>query len=718
MPRVSLQVKGLSCTGCIDRLRAVLMPSHCQELQLDLLTGKGTAVLEDVFQTKESLFSKITDLGYTVLHDELEAKEKAVFDDSLHFWFTLPMCLEIVASELFSSWFLPHDSQYASIAFIVNLAMLSSIIFVNRRMLGWRGMSLLLSLNTAIGLLSKPFSHVYDLSGVAVMWTSQCLAAKWKQWAKREALAYISGLQSIQIEPMEEAKGQILELLGGQVCPVDGTILDWSMDELYVDTRILTGEPEPRLLRPGEEILAGFTVLNANKQAGGKVQVKVSGKDTQIGQLITALTKFPTEDQETLTNQMAQWFVPFILACGAITLIAHVIFLGSSVHQAIMFAMGVMSVACPCTLALAVPMVNAVGRSLAAKEHGILFLRSPRNIPINSNGGVLVVFDKTGTLTVGKPTVIQHCMNQSALYDEKYLAAAIVTLERQMDHPVSRALIKHFEPLSTDNNGLQLAVENYTKLDRGIQGIIKGRLITIEQSWDAIKVSVDSEEQCRVWLAGDHVRPEAVRLIHWLKANNYATALMSGDAAKNCEQIAREVGIDTVYGHCTPARKSGLVKLLKTQYSFVMFVGDGVNDALAMAEADLGIAMPGCPDLVGLSAGVALLDQRKQLLEGVKETIRLSQHITTWQSRALVTCCLYNTLAVPVASGLFPVSLPHVLCAPLMALSTVSVCGCALLTGLFYKKQPMAMARPKTKRPKGSAFKSTGYVAIGPFEMV
>jgi len=484
--------------------------------------------------------------------------------------------------------------------------------------------------------------------------------------------------------------GFVLRVKPGAKVPVDGVVLE---GEGFVDESMLSGEAAPVAKRAGERVIGAtlntsgsFTML-AEKVGGETVLAR-------IVELVASAQRSRAPIQQ-LADRVASWFVPLVIACAAVAFGAWGM---SGVEHAtargFVAAVSVLIIACPCALGLATPMSIIVATSRAARE-GVLF-RDAEALQRLERVDVLCV-DKTGTLTEGRPVLVS--IELAGARGESDVLALAAAVERHSEHPLSRAVVvaatERGLPIGSANNFVNVA-------GRGIRGEVDGARVALGNAEWLTSLGVDTssgaaraEELSRagrtvVFVAigaevaaflciEDPVKPSTRAALAELRAQGVDAHMLTGDRRATAEAIARELGIARVEAGATPQRKAELVRELQRAGRKVAMAGDGINDAPALAVADVGIAMGTGTDVAMESAGVTLL---KGDLGGIVRARRLSQATMRNIRQNLFFAFIYNAAGIPIVAGVlyptFGLLLSPIIAGAAMALSSVSVVGNAL----------------------------------------
>jgi Cu+-exporting ATPase len=482
--------------------------------------------------------------------------------------------------------------------------------------------------------------------------------------------------------PVEEvAVGDRLLIKPGERVPVDAEVLEGTS---AVDEAMLTGEPMPVRKAAGEEVIGG----TVNQTGALTVRATKVGADTVLAQIVRMVeeaqgSKAPVQK---LADRVAGVFVPSVMVVAGLTVVAWLA-TGHAFEAAILAAVAVLVIACPCALGLATPTAVTVGTGRGA-QLGLLF-RDAESLELM--GGVTVVaFDKTGTLTKGAPAVVAYAPAPGV--SEEELATYAAAAEQLSEHPLAAAIVTAAKnrglalPEATDfdsatGRGVAATAEGARVLVGSIRFLnendvaldgLEGRLAEMEaQGITAVAAARDGELLGLIGIA-DELKTEAAGTIAALEAAGLRTLMLTGDNEATAAAIAGEVSISEVRARLLPADKLDVLKELKLKGEIVAMVGDGINDAPALAAADVGVALGTGTDIALEAADVALMSGD---LAGVPRAYRLSRRTLRNIKQNLFFAFFYNTAAIPLAAlGL----LNPMIAAGAMALSSVSVVANAL----------------------------------------
>ena len=484
--------------------------------------------------------------------------------------------------------------------------------------------------------------------------------------------------------PLDQVQvGDIIQVKPGQKVPVDGVI---TSGKTTLDESMITGESIPVSKKVGDDVV-GSTI-----NGDGAIQFRATkvGKNTMLSQIVEMVKKAQTSHAliQNLTDKISGFFVPTVLIIAIATFVIWYSFLGATLVQAMLFAVAVIVIACPCALGLATPTALMVGTGRAAKM-GVLIKDGQALEEINDVKAV--VFDKTGTITVGKPTVTDIIGNQ----DQVLRVAA--SLEASSEHPLAKAVMnaakeKQVEPQTVtdfavvEGKGVQAVIDGQQAFvgndkllaDYQISTGMKRRMAALQDEAKTVVLVGLAKQIISLIAIQDAPKPSSAQAIADLKARGLKTVMLTGDNERVANAIAKEVGIDQVIANVLPNEKAEHVKALE-QNGKVAFVGDGINDAPALTTANVGIAMGSGTDIAIESGSIVLVQND---LRGVVKAIDISKKTFSRIKLNLFWALIYNVIGVPIAAGVFVgfgLQLSPEFAALAMAFSSVSVVTSSLL---------------------------------------
>jgi Cu2+-exporting ATPase len=464
----------------------------------------------------------------------------------------------------------------------------------------------------------------------------------------------------VEIPTAEVVVGDLLLIRPGAKVPVDAEVIEGSSQ---VDESAVTGESVPVHKGPGD----GVTGATINKQGTLRARATAIGSDTALAQIVALVQQAQNSKApgQRLADRAAFWLVLVALSAGVVTFLIWWGIVGRDVEQSLLFAIAVIVITCPDALGLATPTAIMVGSSLGAKR-GILFkhaLALERAAQVDT-----VVFDKTGTLTRGEPEVVAVVVAGGRSEDE--LLAIVASVERESEHPIAAAIVnaaserglalsapKSFEAVPGHGvlatiDGHRVAIGNHRLIERAGASADGLGARAVELSGDGrtvVEVALDDELAGLIAIA-DAPRDTSAAAVGALREMGARAIMLSGDSQNTAHRIAAQVGIDAVIAEVLPADKAAKIKALQARGRKVAMVGDGVNDAPALAQADVGIAIGTGTDVAVETADIVLM--RSDPLD-VATAITISRGTLRKMHQNLGWAVGYNSLAIPIAAGMF-----------------------------------------------------------------
>lgn len=713
---LELAIDGMTCASCVGRVeRALLKVPGVRSAAVNLASERAHV---EVLGTPDpaALIQAVGAAGY---HATASSERRPAADAERRLqrerWAVIaglllaaPLVLPMFGELFGQHWMLPAWIQFllaTPVQFVLGARFYVA---------GWKAvragagnMDLLVAIGTSAGYGLSLYQwwatpagqmpHLY-FEASAVVIALVLLGKYLESRAKRQTSAAIRALEALRpdratrvIDGREEdvdiaalRLDDLVLVKPGERFPVDGEVVE---GESQADEALISGESLPVNKAPGDRITGGAI----NGEGRLLVRTTALGGETVLARIIRLVedaqaAKAPIQK---LVDKVSQVFVPAVLVIAVFTLIGWLL-AGAPAEVALINAVAVLVIACPCALGLATPAAIMAGTGVAAR-HGIL-IKDAEALEV-AHAVTAVAFDKTGTLTSGKPQIIHlHAVDG----DEAQILRLAGALQRGSEHPLARAVLERCEAdgvavpdvqksqalsgrgIAGTLDGRQLALGNRRMLDEF--GLQPGELLDTAQCWEAegrtLSWLVESAPQPRVlglFAFGDSLKDGAAAAIAGLAARHIRSHLITGDNRGSARVVAEALHIDDVHAEVLPADKAATVAELKKGGAVVAMVGDGINDAPALAAADVGIAMGGGTDVAMHAAGITLMRGDPRLvpaaLEIARRTYRKIQQNLFW-------AFIYNLVGIPLAAFGF---LSPVVAGAAMALSSVSVVSNALL---------------------------------------
>ncbi|MDE2576079.1 MAG: copper-translocating P-type ATPase [Rhodospirillales bacterium] len=707
--QITLDIEGMTCASCVARVeKALTRVPGVAGADVNLATERARVALAAPVAMAD-LLAAVERAGYSaheIMPDVVPATRPASRRESLHLIaaivLTLPLALPMMLAPF---------GRHVALSGWVQLALASLVQFwlgARFYVAGWRAlragagnMDLLVALGTSAAyglslylLLAPPVVMeggmqplYFEASSVVI--TLVLLGKFLEARARRQTASAIAALAALRPEtarvlrdgeereiPIARLRvGDHLAVRPGERIAADGRVIEGSS---AVDESLLTGESMPTEKGQGARVIGGAV----NGQGRLVVEVTATGTQSVLARMIRLVedaqaTKAPIQ---RLVDRVSAIFVPVVLGLAALTLGGWLI-AGAPAQVAILDAVAVLVIACPCALGLATPTAIMAGTGVAAR-HGIL-IRDAVALE-RAHAATVVVFDKTGTLTEGRPRLVGMAGGDGA--DLLRLAAAV---QQGSEHPLARAVV---EAAAAQGVAVPPASEMRALPGRGVQALVEGRHLLLASPRAIAEAGFapgalaeaaawQGEGRSLAWLAetapqrrvlgllafADTPKPGAAAAVARLHRAGLRTVLLSGDNRASAEAVGRALGIGTVIAEVLPADKAARIAALHEAGDIVAMVGDGINDAPALAAADIGMAMATGTDIAMQAAGVTLMRGDPAL---VAEAIAISRRTTATIRRGLFWAFVYNLIGIPLAAfGL----LSPTIAGGAMALSSVSV---------------------------------------------
>lgn len=742
LEKVTISIEGMSCSSCVEKIeRALKRQSGVISASVNFATERATVEYNPLRIKVIGLKRVIENVGYKPLEAETEAvdveeKLRAKEYEKSKTKFIISAALTaLILYFSFHDFIFPFLMVSQSTIFLILFLLTTPVQFWG----GWQffkaayiaakhrttDMNTLIAMGTSAAYfysVAATFSPsfftkggfkvevYYDTAAVIVTLILLGRLLELKARGKTtEAIKRLMGLRPKTARvirggeemdiPIEDVKrGDLILVRPGEKIPVDGIIKEGSS---FVDESMLTGESMPVEKNVGDEII-GATI---NKTGAFKFEATKVGKDTTLAQIIRLVqdaqgSKAPIE---RLADKVSGVFVPIVIAIAIATFVIWY-FLGPQpkLTYALLNFVAVLIIACPCALGLATPTAIMVGTGKGA-ESGVLIkggeaLETAHRI--NS-----VIFDKTGTLTNGKPAVTDIVANQGYTEDDALSFAA--SLEKNSEHPLAEAIINKARE---ENIEIKEAAEFNAVAGQGVKAKVDGKSALLGnrkfmkdnnvalENLEAKSEEFSKEGKTPIFLAVEGRAVGVVAVADTLKENSREAVgalhkmgleviMITGDNRRTAEAIAKRINIDRVSAEVLPKDKADEIKRLQSEGKKVAFVGDGINDAPALAQADIGIAIGSGTDVAMEASDITLI---KDDLRGVITAIQLSKDTMRTIKQNLFWAFLYNVVGIPIAAGIlypfFRILLSPIIASFAMAFSSVSVVTNSLRLRNFHPK--------------------------------
>jgi heavy metal translocating P-type ATPase len=733
--RLDLSIEGMTCASCVAHVeRALSKVEGVASVSVNLTTERAHLTLSEAVPVT-ALIRKVEDAGYSAHitntddQDNSEKREQERQTLVRHFKFSLLATLPVFVLEMgahlipsFHHWLMAHLGIWN---WIIQGVLTTFVMFGPGRIFYQKGLPALsrfapdMNSLVALGSLSawgyslvatflpdvlpQGTVNVY-FEAAAVIVTLILLGRLMETNARGRTSEAISRLvklqphtatrlQNGQPEIVDIAKIQIGDLLlvhPGERIALDGEVIEGNS---FVDESMMTGEPIPVSKSSGTQVVGG--TLNTNGSL--TYRITKTGKDTLLAQIIQLVenaqaSKLPIQE---LVDKITRWFVPTVILIALVTFLIWFFFGPEpALSFALVNAVSVMIIACPCAMGLATPTSIMVATGRAASL-GLLFRRGSA---LQSLAEInTIAFDKTGTLTEGKPTLTDFIVAPE--FEKNYLLSLAATAEQHSEHPIASALVKAAEieniPLANleffeaiPGSGLDAKVSG-EKIVIGADRLFNFLGISLDKFSDAATKLADqgktpiymavNNRAAAVMALSDTIKPDTPAALKALHQSGFKIAMITGDNQRTAEVIAKQLGIDLVIAEVMPDQKVAAIKKLREQQGTIAFVGDGINDAPALVEADLGMAIGTGTDIAIESADLILVSGD---LQGVPKSIALARATMRNIKQNLFWAFAYNVALIPLAAGIaypfFGWLLSPMFAAAAMALSSIFVVTNAL----------------------------------------
>lgn len=719
---VTLPVEGMTCASCVARVERTLgTVAGIAKVTVNLATEKATVQYDPDRVTTERMAEAVKEAGYALVLPERSVSREEAHGDAqdrlkrdLYISSVMTVPVMVLSMVSMTDWFM-HIVSWPMETVNRVLFLLTTVVIVRtgRRFYStaWRlakraeaDMNTLVALGTGMAYVyssvavlfpdllpgSVDRGHVYfdtAASIITLILLGKFLEARAKQRAS-DAMRTLLSVQPKTARVLRDGSfldvpvgtltvGDVVQVRPGERIPVDGVVADGAS---AVDESMMTGESVPVPKRKDD------TVIGGTVNTTGRIDVRATavGSDTVLAHIVRLVedaqgSKAPIQ---SLADRIAAVFVPVVIGIAALTVVLSSTLFGLGLVQSMVHGIAVLIIACPCALGLATPTAIMVGTGRGASM-GVLI----KNAESLERAGAIthIVFDKTGTLTEGRPSVSEVHTFGGHTEDEVLSAAASV--EQASEHPLSKAVVAHAAARSVRTSAVTGFIANP---GFGVTGRVEGVEIVIGKEAFLRESLIDvrpAEGIAREWqskgltavyvgigrsLAGliavsDTLRSGAAEAVTRLRSRGISVTLLTGDSEATARAVAGQTGIETIVANATPKEKANEVRRLQAAGAVVGMVGDGINDAPALAQADVSIAMASGSDVALETADIALM---RHDIAAVEQAILLSRRTIATIKQNLFWAFIYNVVGIPMAAlGL----LSPTIAAGAMAFSSVSV---------------------------------------------
>ncbi|MFA4823592.1 MAG: heavy metal translocating P-type ATPase [Methanoregula sp.] len=723
--QVTIKVGGMMCATCVETIETALMElPGIVSATVNLGTENAYVSYNPSLTGIDDMKKAIEDAGYQYLGisgEVSEEAEKIARDKDLHDKFVRFMAGFAVSIPLMLAMWVPlpismHELGY--VMFVISTPVFAFVAYpifraawlsLSHRMLS---MDVMYAMGTGVAFVSSVMgtfgiilTHEFMFYDTAIMLAAFLMLGRYLEGRAKgrtsEAIKKLAGLrvktaivirdgQEVEMAVEDVVVGDQVLVKPGAKVPVDGEVV---AGESYVNEAMITGEPVPPLKTPGSRVVGG--TLNTNSVL--TVKATKVGKDTVLAQIIRMVedaqgSKPPVQ---RIADVAVTYFIPAVLVIAAFTFVVWFFLLGSTLLFAFTALISILVVACPCALGLATPTAVTVGVGRGA-QLGIL-IRNGEALEV-AEKVTTVIFDKTGTLTKGKPEVTDLIPVDIS---EETLLSLAASVEKNSQHPLAQAVVRRAESRGVN---IEPAAQFDTFGGRGVAATVLSEIVLIgnrafleekglvipdglderitvleQEGKTAVLVAVGGRMAGVIAIA-DTLKDTTRDAITQFKKMGVRIVMITGDNRRTADAIARQIGIDRVIAEVLPQDKEAEVKKLQAQGEVVAFVGDGINDAPALAQADVGIAIGSGTDVAIESGDIVLM--KDDLLDAVA-AVQLSKKVMGRIKGNIFWAFAYNAALIPVAAGvLYPslgITFRPELAALAMAASSVTVVTLSLL---------------------------------------
>lgn len=726
---VTLDIGEMSCASCSASIESVL--EHTPgiiKIQVNYLTGKGLVEYDPSQIKLLDIFDIIQKIGYPAQVSTQESKDIKKKDNSK--WLVTInlvlgfIMLYITMGQMFS-FKLPQltilNMELHPYIYVVTQIVITAIVVILNYRIFIRGFKSLIrkhpnmdslvaigttaaivySLYTTVMIFQGDLHMLHDLyyeSAVIILVLIKFGKYLEDNSKKRTTQAIQSLLelkpttahlwrdgQMIDVDVDEITYGDKLKVLPGETIPMDGIVIEGNTG---IDESMLTGESLPVDKETGDLVIMGsLNIINTIV-----IEAKSNEKNTKLARIIGLIEKAQLEKAPIakLADKVSGIFVPVVLVIASVSLLLWYVFT-KDIELSLSIFISVLVIACPCALGLATPTAIMVGTGVGAKNG--VFIKSAESLEKASEVDV-VVFDKTGTLTSGLPQISEI---KAFEMTEKELLQIVASIESNSAHPLAHAFVSKFETMDLD---LLPVTDFKNDTGSGVYGTVKEQIYYIgnEKYMNRIDIDTKSYESTAlkwqkngetvIYIGSNHniiglvsiadsLKEDAIETIASLNKRNIETVMLSGDHLVSAQAVAHKLGIKTVKAEVLPEDKAEYVKKLQDKGKTVMMIGDGINDAIALVQSDVSVAMGEGSDVAIESADIVLMHDN---LSYVEDTIMLSKATLRNIKENLFWAFIYNIIGIPFASGLFKVLFNGPLLNPMIAAAAMAFSSITVIT--------------------------------------
>ena len=704
MQKIDFTIKGMSCATCALNIENFLKKEKdIKNYSVNFASESGYIEAEYPEKIIRSINKILIPMGYEILVGKENIQEIQLKEKAKKLSYIFPICLFVFFFMIYelSSMFFMQLPKVMIPYNIMNgvLLILATIILISAGRPFWRGiqrfftrtsanMDTLIGIGTFTAYIYSTFVYINEILNIGINLSSNTFfdaviviigfvylgkyleyKSKYKTGESIKELAtlqariaiLLKGKEQIEIPISEIKKGDTLLIKPGSKIPVDGEVIKGNG---VIDMSMLTGEPIPQDVTRGDKVYEG----TLNIQSTFTIKAEKVGEETALANIIKIVKdaqNSKTEIQKTV-DKISSIFVPIILVIASITILAW-IYSGFIFSNPIFFSIGisafvsVLVIACPCALGLATPTAIIVGVGKAAQS-GILVKNAESLEKLNKIN--TVVFDKTGTLTEGKPKV------ERIIYErkDKKLASIIYSLESQSQHPLANSIVSFLKKTKIK----ELNITNFLNIDgKGVSGSINKKTYYIgkpkyieslgikidkkniqehENKGKTVVLLSNQKDLLAIIVISDKIKIESKKVIEKLHKQGIHTVMITGDNQYTADNIAKKLGIDEYYADVLPADKASFVNKYKGEGYLVAMVGDGINDAPALASSDVSIAMATGTEIAMSTSDITLLGGN---LSRIPTAFMVSKETLKTIKQNLFWAFVYNIICIPIAAGVF-----------------------------------------------------------------